>query len=200
MNYRQLLTDKQAELRVITEEKRVADIEIGTLTLAIEELKEATEVMNNIMLATQISISAYVEGIVATALQAVLGDEYGFKIQYEIKRNQSEAYLFITRNGEMYNPKDECAGGGQDIAAFGLRVACWALDDKQTQRVLILDEPGTCVSVDMMPKFGEMLKATSELLDLQVIMISHDPVLIESADRAFQVTMKDDISTVEVIR
>jgi len=199
MSYRQLLTEKQAELKILTEQKEEADALVVTLAVELEELAEAREVMNNIMLATQVSISDYIESIVATALQAVLGDEYGFKIEYSIKRDQSEAQPYITRNGELYHPRDDCAGGGQDIAAFGLRVACWALDDNQTQKVLVLDEPGTAVSVDMMPKFGEMLKATSELLDLQVIMISHDPVLIESADRAFEVTIKDDVSSVEIV-
>lgn len=198
--YRQLLTKKQAELDLLTEQKAKCDELKSRLRSQIQELTEARDVVNTVQLATQVTISEFIEELVTLALKSVFGDEYGFKVQYEIKRNKSEATLYIEKNGELFEPEDACGGGVTQVAGFGLRVALFALADPKPQSVLILDEPEKCISSgECIQAFGQMLKKISELLEVQVIMVSHDPVLIESADKAFHVTQVDGVSKVEVL-
>ena len=199
MDYREYLTTHKANLTLLTKQKETAELNVETLVEDLKYLEESRTTMNNVQLATQITLSEYIESVVAKALQVVFGDSFGFKVEYSIKRNQSEARLYIVEQGELFDPNDECGVGALDVAGTALRMALWVLPDERTQNVMILDEPGTAVSKDLLPKFGQMLKECSELLQLQIIMISHDDVLIDVADKAFRVTKNGKISYVEAL-
>jgi len=200
-DYRSILNDRKAARNHLqAEEKRLAS-ERAVLDAEIAEFTEAREVMNAVQLATQITIKDFIEEIVSLGLKSVFGNQYGFKIEYEVKRNKSEAQLFVTKNGQPYDAEASCGGGILDVAAFSLREALFALANQpKPESVLFLDEPGKWVSRgDLVGKFGLMLKEVSKMVGLQIIMISHDPALIDSADRAFRVTQTNGTSTVEII-
>jgi len=199
-DYRKLLNDRKASRNhwQALEKKLVADR--ATLDNEIAEHTEAREIMNAVQLATQVTIKDFIEEIVALGLKSVFGNQYGFKIDYKVKRNKSEAHLFVTKNGQPYDAEASCGGGILDVAAFGLRVALFALANPKPEGVLLLDEPGKWVSRgDLVGKFGSMLKEVSKMMGIQIIMISHDPALIESADRSFRVTQVNGISVVEPV-
>lgn len=197
--YRNILDQQKGQRDLLIKQKADMELHLQDISIRLEGLMEAREVVNNVMLATQVVIKDFIEEVVSLGLKTVFGDEYGFKVDYEIKRNKSEARLLVTKGGEELDPKDECGGGVVDIATVGLRMACWALAEEKPEPVLVLDEPGKFISRDLMEKFGIMLKEASELLGLQVLMVSHDATLIEQSDRAFQVTQTNGISNVEMI-
>jgi DNA repair exonuclease SbcCD ATPase subunit len=151
------------------------------------------------MIATQVNIKTFIEEVVTLALRNVFGDEYSFKVEYEIKRGKPEASLKVLKGDLEFDPADECGGGIVDVAALGLRVALWSLSDPKSQPVLILDEPGKHVSRDLIDKFGDMINVLSETLGLQVIMVTHDSSLIEKSDRAFEVAQQDKLSQVTIV-
>jgi len=196
--YEQILTEHQAERDLLVQQKSDSDKRAIEMSQEIVELEEARVVVNSVLQATQITISDYIESVVSTLLQVVFGDSFAFKVVYELKRNQSEAHLYILEDGEMYEPKGECGIGALDVAAIGLRLGLWALRGDLTRKTFFLDEPAKCLSKDMLSKFGEVLKKCSEMLKVQLIVISHDPALIEAADKAFRVSKRNGISEVEV--
>lgn len=201
IDYRQHLNSERGKQKLLSDQKKWHETMMDSTNAQIAFLTEARQTVNNVMLATQISLSSFIEEVVTLALKTVFGSEYGFKVQYEVKRNKSEAYLYISKNNELFNAEDSCGGGIIDVASFGLRAALFALADPKPEPVLILDEPGkyisrgTCIS-----QFGKMLKEVSDLLKIQIIMVSHDQSLIETADRAFQVTQTNGISEVTIIQ
>lgn len=197
--YRNILDRQKGQRELLRKQRTDAEVLLQGVTDRMAGLTEAREVVNNVMVATQVVIKDFIEEVVSLGLKTVFGDPYGFKVEYEIKRNKSEASLWVTKGNEQLDPSDECGGGVVDIAAIGLRMACWALAEEKPEPVLLLDEPGKYVSRDLMEKFGIMLKEASQLLGLQVIMVSHDATLIEQSDQAFQVTQTNGISDVEII-
>jgi DNA repair exonuclease SbcCD ATPase subunit len=199
-DYRKLLNDRKASRNhwLVLEKKLAADRTV--LDKEITEHTEAREIMNAVQLATQVTIKDFIEEIVSLGLKSVFGNQYGFKIEYEVKRSRSEATLYVTKNGQPYDAEASCGGGILDVAAFGLRVALFALANPKPESVLVLDEPGKWVSRgDLVGKFGQMLKEVSKMMGIQIIMISHDPALIESADRAFKVSQANGASVVELV-
>ena len=200
-NYRQQLIQLKTTHELLIKQKTDASAMLVTLAASIATLAQARDVVNAVQMATQISISGFIEEVVSLCLQTVLGANYGFKINYKIQRGKSEAELLILKDGEAFDAETSCGGGVVDIVAFALRVALYALADPKPEGVIFLDEPARMVSKDgeHARRFGEMLKKVSELLNLQFIVISHEPLLIEMAGRSFRVLQRDGISSVAVL-
>ena len=92
--------------------------------------------------------------------------------------------------------EDAAGGGVVDVVCFALRVVAWSLS--QTSPVLILDEPFKWVSMGLRPICGQLLRGISDRLGLQIIMVTHDPELVEQADRIFLVEQKARRSRISV--
>jgi DNA repair exonuclease SbcCD ATPase subunit len=99
--------------------------------------------------------------------------------------NKAECDLLFVKDGQEIDPLTAAGGGAIDVASFALRAAIWGI--KPTRPVFILDEPFRFVSVDLQEKCSEMLKKISETLGVQIIMVSHLPNIIGSADEIFKV-------------
>lgn len=199
-DYRKLLDNRKASRNHWQAVEKKLAAERTALDQVIAEYTEAREIMNAVQLATQVTIKDFIEEIVSLGLKSVFGNQYGFKIEYEVKRSRSEAVLYVTKNGQPYDAEASCGGGILDVAAFGLRVALFALANPKPESVLLLDEPGKWISRgDLVVKFGLMLKEVSKMMGIQIIMITHDPALIESADRSFKVSQANGVSVVEPV-
>ena len=84
--------------------------------------------------------------------------------------------------------------------SFALRIASYALE-QGNDNVIILDEPFRFVSRDLVSRAGEILKVLSEKLNLQIILVTHIPELIDVADKVFEVKKNSDgVSNVKEIR
>lgn len=195
--YRQILTQHTTKYSMLCENQAQQKKNFDKFVTEIEALTDARTVVNNVMIATQISISSFIEEVVSLALKTVFGNEYGFKVQYEIKRGKSEANLFVLKGDEMLNAEDSCGGGILDVCAFALRTALYALADPKPEPVLVFDEPFRFVSKDLSESCARMVKEVSDLLGVQILMVSHNQDLIESADKAFRVTQVDGVSEVK---
>jgi len=201
INYRQHLDTEKGKLQYLVDQKHSVESEIEALKKQIEVQIEARDTVNNVLQATQISFASFLEEVVTLGLRCVFGPEYAFKVEYRIQRGKSEAVLYVVKNGELLNAEDSCGGGIIDTASLCLRVALFALADPKPEPVFLLDEPSKMVSRGTCnQQFGKMLKELSELLKLQIICVSHDPALIESADKAFQVSQIEGVSKIEVVQ
>ena len=168
------------------------------LEAQVVDIKEARDIVNSVILLTQEGVKEFIEEVVSLALKTVYGNEMGFSLDYQIKRNQWEAQSYITFGVEKIEPRD-CAGGVLDVAAFGTRLALWAIRGQGESSVFILDEPFKFVSPDLQPRVAEMLQSLSELLKVQLIMVSHDDTLISAADVAYRVVQRGGVSSTEKI-
>lgn len=179
-----------------------ADIETSTskctvLQQNLVDAEEARALIQVVAQATQKELEFHVSEICTLALAAVFDNPYTLRIEFVQRRNKTEADIFFERDGERVKPIDAAGGGAVDVTSLALRVAMWSLRRPRSRNTLILDEPLKMLSRDLMPKAAQMIAELSKRLNLQFIVVSHSPELIETADRYFTVSIHKGVSHVE---
>ncbi len=196
-----LYNETKAKLDVYTQQVKQANDKVEEETANISTANSALDICNVVLMATQNEVKTFIEEIVTLALQAVFGEEYGFEIEYDIKRNKSEAKFGLTKYGQKFEDmEEECGGGVVDVISFALRIALWALTNPTPSPIMILDEPGKHISMNQQEVFAEMLSKVSKMFGMQMIVVSHSDDIINVCDRAFQVKQIKDVSQVEEIK
>lgn len=135
---------------------------------------------------TQNGLKVHLEDIVQVALDTCFPNEYTFCMQFELKRGSTVCELYLEDiAGFRMNPMTASGGGIVDVISLALRLAVWTLS--KPDNVIVLDEPFKFLSANLRPLAGAIIKNMSKKFKLQIIMITHDPVLMEIADRTFSV-------------
>jgi len=136
----------------------------------LELYNEAIEWLKGVRERRVSQVLSALESVVREGLKAVFGPAYDFAIKDGFK---------IIVDGTEYSPK-EVGGGVLDVISFCLRLGLVLL--KGYSPILILDEPFRYLSRDLRPKVRTLLERLSDELNVQIIMITHDPELVpESA-------------------
>lgn len=148
-------------------------------TFDVKNTLIAQELVTSIAQAVQTECHKQISRIVTKCLKAVFDRPYKFRIIFQRKRGQTEAKLVFIRKGKNLDPINECGGGPIDVAAFALRLACLLLQKPAKRRLLVLDEPFRFLSEkkDYRQKVADLLVALSEELKIQIVMVTHDPIL-----------------------
>lgn len=199
MTSRALLTQLQGKQAYLKERRQKLELEYAVGSMLVEDLTVARDIVNTVTQVTQNQIKVFIEDVVSLALKTVFGDAFAFKVDYEIRRNKSEASLYIMENGQKFEPRDECGCGVLDVASIGLRLSLWALATPKPADILLLDEPSRHLGEGNRQQFGALLQKVSEMFALQIIMITHDTALASCADRTYSVTKVNGISEVELL-
>ena len=178
--------------------KQLTDVEIRieTQEAHLENCQKARVIIQTVAESTQKKIEHHISSLVSIALAAVFPDPYAFVLRFVKRREKTEADLIFVKDGNEGSPMDVSGGGPLDVASFALRTATWAI--KPTRNVLILDEPFRFVSRNLQLACSEMLKYISEKLEIQLIVVSHVPEIMDKADRIFEVTNENGISVVKI--
>lgn len=166
------LNKKSRELQQL--EKRQIDIEKAQVLLQVTAQE------------TQDGLKVHLEDIVQMALDTCFPDEYTFCIDFELKRGSTVCEMYLEDDaGFKLNPMTASGGGVVDIISLALRLAVWTLS--KPDNLIVLDEPFKFLSANLRPLAGEILHKMSKKLGLQIIMVTHDEVLMEISDRIFTV-------------
>ena len=173
------------------------------LTFCIDDvpfIEQAQVLLQTVASETQNQLRLVLEDIVNTGLETCFPETYNAHIDFVNRRGKIECDIYLhDRNGNRVDPLEDNGGGLADIVSFSLRMASWTIG--QTDNVIVLDEPFKFLSAELRPLAGELLKSLSDKLQLQIIFVTHDPEMVEIADRVFRVTKgRDDISTAEMLK
>jgi len=183
---------EQVEAVVARVEKAIAKLETEA-----EDLKEAQDIIQTTAQATQKELEYHISELVSLALEAVFPDPYRLNLDFELRRNKSEADLtFSKKKGDKIDPLSASGGGAVDVAAFGLRVSLWSLRGKRSRPCIVLDEPFRFLSRGLQEKASRMLKEISDRLGIQFIIVTHEQNLEESADRVFEAIQRKRMTKV----
>ena len=87
-----------------------------------------------------------------------------------------------------------------DVISLALRLALLHAFRPPVGGPAVLDEPGKHVSEEYAPQLARFLKGFSQSLGRQVIMVSHNQHLADSADIAYLMEMKQGASRVRRVR
>ena len=189
-NYAGIIDGARGQLALLR--KQIAEMETKKAENAArrEGLENAQAFLQGVAQNTQEQLKYHVEDIVQLALDTCFPERYQFSIAFEVSRGTTTAVMkFIdTESGQPIDPMNASGGGVVDLAAFALRIAAWTLEGN-TDNVIILDEPMKFISRDLIIQAARVMKTLSEKLNLQFIVSTHIPELIEVADRVFQVAI-----------
>ena len=176
------------------------------------EVRDSVECLERVRLLLQEAAShareqgrRQVEFMVTQALQFVFGGDLAFKVVIEDKRARPEAEFYVCSNygGDLRvetAPQDARGGGVVDVISLALRLALLQAFRPPVGGPVILDEPAKHVSEEFSPQVAQFLKSFSQSLGRQVIMVSHNQHLADSADVAYLVEMSRGRSSVRRVR
>jgi DNA repair exonuclease SbcCD ATPase subunit len=140
-------------------------------------LEAAQELAQHVAQTVQSQAHAQIAGIVTRCLRAVFDDPYDFEIEFQRKRGRTEARLLFQRDGAEVDPLTASGGGVVDVAAFALRLSALVLARPPLRKLLVLDEPFRFVSAEYREKVRILLESLAEDMDVQILMVTHDPAL-----------------------
>jgi DNA repair exonuclease SbcCD ATPase subunit len=170
--------------------------EAGDAALAADQ---AVELVNAAAIATQEQVRGLIGELVSLALSSVYGEQYRFRLSYEIKRGRSEARCEILKGDYVLSPR-ECGVGVVNMISYALRLVIWSISEPKTVPLFIFDEPFRCVGRDQSVLVSEVVQTISKLLGVQKVIVTHDPNLAERADRVWVVDQSSGISEVSEVR
>lgn len=160
--------------------------ELISLKTKLIQYEQAKEILKSVALKTQEQLRLKISDITSLALEAVFPEPYKLVIEFVERRGKTECDIFFERDGNLLDPLDSSGGGTVDIASFALRIVSWVLQGN-LNNVIILDEPMRFLSEDLRPQGALMLKEISNKLNLQFIIITHDPQFTTYADKIFEI-------------
>lgn len=195
------LERRKGQHRQLSSDLASTEEKVKELSARIEDIGEAQAIIQTVAKATQELLEYHISELVSLALASVFPDPYKLKLVFELRRGKSEAdLLFVKKGAEPVSPMEASGGGAVDVAAFGLRLSLWSLQNPRSRPTLIFDEPFRYLSRDLQQKASQMLREISMRLGIQMIIVTHEPNLLESADRVFEVGIKGRESNVGVYR
>ena len=188
---------KKALLKSIDEDKKSISDNKDKLQL----LEQAQAFLQKIAQETQNHLKFQIEDIINLALDTCFPNEYEFKLEFEVMRGKTEARLvFLSqRTQREVDPMNASGGGVVDLTSFALRIASYVIE-QGTDNVIIFDEPFRFVSRDLQERAGLILKKLSEKLNIQIILVTHIPELVDIADRIIEVKKTDGISKIKYLK
>ena len=190
---------RKGQRDAVAQHCKIASEALVTLEGDYDAADKARFIIQEVAQLTQKELEYHVSELVSLALSAVFDDPYKFGVDFVIKRERTEAELYFERDGERINPISASGGGAVDVAANALRFSLWSLKSPRTRNTIVLDEPFRFLSKDNQPRAADMLREISKRLRIQIIMVSHNPELIESADKAFEVSIRQGVSSVQEV-
>jgi DNA repair exonuclease SbcCD ATPase subunit len=144
------------------------------------------------------------ETLVTNALKYVFGPAFRFEIELSDHGGNptSDFYVVTEWEGQTVKnkPQDARGGGVVDIVSLALRIALLETIKPRLEGPIILDEPGKHVSEDFIIPMIEFLKSVGETFGRQIILVTHNVHLTESADTAYYVRLAGGKSEVEKSR
>jgi len=168
-------------------------LSIDNRNVKIKELKKhqrwtekALLIVQEVAQKTQQQLQYHLSGLATRCLETVFDDPYELRVEFIQQRNKTEAEIkLIKGNQEAF----KTGFGVRDIISFGLRAALWSIKQPKVRNVLLLDEPFRHLkdpTKKMQNRARTIMKELSKQLNLQIIIIDHDPAITEGADKIFQ--------------
>lgn len=167
------LQQKLGEFKSLKQQLVDKNTNLADLDDDLDKLEKAILVVNDVGALTQDELTFRISDIVTEALQSVFGDEYFFKIYFEIKRGKTEAVIKLEKDGNELDLLTGSGGGVCDIVSYALRLACFLITIPQPDKVLLLDEPALGISARYRGLFADFIEAMSDKLGFQFIMVTH---------------------------
>lgn len=189
---------RAAQLRgLATARRQAADEAVARRDALLKDkaaLEAAVAVVQRVAADTQNQLRVRLRDITQTALDIVFPGAYTFMVEFVTKAGRTELDMWLDKDGTRLDPLDSNGGGVVDVLSLALRVCCLTMSGND--RVLLLDEPFKHIREAPRRRLGDMLKALSRRLGIQVIMVADVSDTGIVPDKEFHVGMRNRHSVV----
>lgn len=197
---RTMIDGKKGELAILQASLKQYELQYDKYRTKLDYIVEAQLILQQTAQKTQQRLSYHISSFITSALESIWGeDSYTFTLNFIEKRNKTEVEMLLHTNEGDIDLKDlnsiRVGGGILDIVALALRIALWSLQ-VHPKKIMILDQPLSNVDQNYLPKAGELIKELSDKLDIQFIIINHNPALADIADNNIEVVKENNISKI----
>jgi DNA repair exonuclease SbcCD ATPase subunit len=159
---------------------------IKNLTLELDLLEKCSAVFEKLLDISLKEKLKKMDELVTYGLKTVIEDQsLDFKSVPTQKRDRLWVDLnTVTEEGVEGNAIDMCGGGVAAIESYLLRNI--VIVQNKLKRFMYLDEPFKQISVEYVPLISSLCKELSKKLDMDILVISHTPGIIDHADRIYR--------------
>lgn len=187
---------KQKELEIKQKQKEQLIENINLRVDAIDYIQRVATVQRQ-------QVKQKVQKLITACLREVYDDSYSIQFNYGVKGSKTSVDIQLIRkcpDGLVVRRGLQGIGGGvADSISLPLKLIV-LLNDKDCDKILIVDEPGKHLDLDRVPKFASFLKRISDELNVQIIMSSHHQGMDIYADSVNQVSIKGSLSSVDKVK
>lgn len=172
---------------VVSEVSRLQD-DITSLNNTINDLKLLEAYLSRFADERQAAVFNQIEATVSEGLRAVFREEMRLEITTKMVGARSEVVFTLisdTEDGELATSIMESRGGGVAAIVGFLIQAVIVLLTPGLRPVIFLDESFRAVSSEYQTPLGEFISDLCSRTGLQVILITHNPEIVETADRVY---------------
>lgn len=179
-------------------------LEVDSLTETANSYLKAATVLKSVGELRQEEAQQKIESLVTQGLQTVFGEELSFHIVSKAS-GAAVGTEFVVRttleDGSTVDTSVMDARGGGLAATIGflLRLVVMLLDDSKRETLLVLDETFAHVSEDYLSRLSEFLHEVVEKTGVQILMVTHQPIFAENADKRYKFTNVNGVTKVEEI-
>jgi len=204
--YRDLcLGVSRAEALAADARKRLSDIESRVYFLEgeVELLERVADLFRALIDKEVIENAKTAQDLLTEGLQAVFDDlDLSVRAEVDISRGKVSVNL-ITVQIEADGTKtegvstDSCGGSVTTVESVLLRLV--VLSRRGLRPLLLLDESLAAVAEDYVPRFGVFLRTLSERMGVDILAVSHNPALVETANRAYRIKKQNGAAQFKLV-
>lgn len=194
---------QKGRMETLTELYNKSSDKLDKLKKENDKLQKVKLLLQNASRFAREQSKTQMEYLVSQCLQYIFDPSMEFRIELVEKANRIEGEFYVVskiNNSEIVTrPQDSRGGGVVDVISLALRIAMMEIHDPKIDGPIILDEPAKHVSEDFIANVAEFLKQISTLFNRQIIMVTHNNHLLESADVCYSVKLNEGVSIVESV-
>lgn len=135
-----------------------------------------------------------VESLLTEGLKAIFDDlDLSVKTEIEVKRGKvSVDLLTVQRHPDGSVTEGSCTDvyGGSVSTVESVLLRIVVLNRRNLRPLLLLDESLAAVAEHYVPRVGKFLALLSDRMGLDILAVSHNPVLVESANTSYRIQKK----------
>jgi len=184
---------------------------LGSVVAEIKHLEEEDEVLDQVAALLRSLIDkevtagvSAVEKLQTEGLQAVFDDQdLQVKANLTIQRGKVSVELRTIQthsDGTVTEGVSSDAFGGAVLTAQSVLMRIIVMLRRGMRPLLLLDETLPALDSNYASNMGSFLSMLCDRLDLDILLVTHNPVLVDAAQRAYRIVKKDGSARFQKIK
>jgi len=170
-----------------------------------EELLEMTSSLLRTLIDKEVEAGVKaVEDLQTEGLQAVFDDQdLSVKASIDIQRGKVSVDLLTVQklpDGTTIEGLPTDAFGGSVLTVQSILLRIIVMMRRDLRRFILLDEALPAFDSNYISNMGSFLSELCKRLDIDILMVTHNPALFEAADRSYRIVKKGGEATFQRVR